>query len=87
MKTKKPLHGHRYNITLFFNPEPFPAVFMKTYTDLFGEQYTDFFMDDAGKIFELSSVGQWEWLAVFGTNMKNHASPSGGREGEKKGFS
>jgi hypothetical protein len=60
MKDKMPLHGHRYNITLFYQTESFPAVFYSAYIDLFGNSYTDLFMDDSGRIFEIANVQKWE---------------------------
>lgn len=60
MRKKNPLPGRRYIITLFFNSEPFPAVFYHRYTDLFGNHYTNLFMDDSGRIYEIASVQKWE---------------------------
>lgn len=55
-----PKHGHRYNITLFYSTDFFPAVYYIAYTDLFGNSYTHLFMDDTGRIFEISNVQKWE---------------------------
>jgi hypothetical protein len=59
-KKNKPAYGRRYTITLFFNPDPFPAVFYYQYTDLFGNCYNNLFMDDAGRIYEMTRVQKWE---------------------------
>jgi hypothetical protein len=60
MSDKIPIHGHRYDITLFYRTESFPAVFYLAYTDLFGNSYCHLFMDDSGRIFEIADVQKWE---------------------------
>ena len=59
-KSNLPKAGQRYIIKLFYTTEEIPVVFYLTYIDLFGNTYNNFFMDDTGKIFEITYVQEWK---------------------------
>ncbi|QIK55260.1 hypothetical protein G7051_13270 [Dysgonomonas sp. HDW5B] len=57
----KPLiTGKAYNIQLFYNPDRIEAMYLKYYTDLFGEEYESVFITSDGRLFEIGSVEKWD---------------------------
>ena len=57
----KPLiTGKAYTIQLFYNPDLIEAMYLKCYTDLFGEEYESVFITPDGRLFEIGSVERWE---------------------------
>lgn len=58
-RIKLPTHLKRCLIEPFFSPCTIEAVFLKEYTDLFGNRYENIFFDDAGKIYTLNDIGKW----------------------------
>lgn len=59
-KRAYPINGKSYSVELFFSELVFEAIFLSTYTDLFGESYDSIFMSEKGKIILLSEVARWE---------------------------
>ena len=59
MKQDNPIHGKTYTIRLFYWGKDITAMFLTSYTDIFGDQYTDCFISDKSEIIEISKVESW----------------------------
>lgn len=53
------IHGHQYTIRLFYWVRDISCIYLKEYTNLFGEYYKDCFLSDSGEVFEISEVESW----------------------------
>ncbi len=51
--------GKAYQIKLFFDPQIIEAMYLKCYTDLFGEEYESVFITPDGKLYEIGYVESW----------------------------
>lgn len=51
--------GKAYTIKLFYDPDPIEAMYLKYYTDLFGDEYESVFITPDGKLYEIVSVEGW----------------------------